>query len=123
MRKLLTLNKDGKLALRGANGESEVVPLRRARNVLLLIDVSGSMAVVDTLADGRVLVDEDGAKDSSAMGRQRKAARSLLARLAGKDTQPRLRFSRTVQLWFVTYPRTGRTCSQNCETSSRYARL
>ena len=60
MRKLLTLNKDGKLSLRGANGESQVVPLRRTYNVLLLVDVSGSMAVMDTLADGRVSLSEDG---------------------------------------------------------------
>src|SRR5215469_10589671 len=43
MRKLLTLNKQGKLALRAANGvETEVRSL--LRNVLLLIDTSGSMA-------------------------------------------------------------------------------
>jgi uncharacterized protein with von Willebrand factor type A (vWA) domain len=84
MRKLLTLNKDGKLALRGANGESEVVPLRRAHNVLLLIDVSGSMAVIDTLADGRVLVDENGTKDSSAMGQAKKGGAEFAYEACGK---------------------------------------
>jgi Mg-chelatase subunit ChlD len=43
MRKLLTLNKEGKLSLRAADGvEAEVRPSRR--NVLLLIDASRSMA-------------------------------------------------------------------------------
>lgn len=43
MRKLLTLNKEGKLSLRAANGvETEV--RTSPRNVLLLIDTSGSMA-------------------------------------------------------------------------------
>jgi Mg-chelatase subunit ChlD len=43
MRKLLTLNKEGKLSLRAADGaETEVQT--RGRNVLLLIDTSGSMA-------------------------------------------------------------------------------
>lgn len=42
MRKLLTLNKEGKLSLRAANGvETEV--RTSPRNVLLLIDTSGSM--------------------------------------------------------------------------------
>jgi Mg-chelatase subunit ChlD len=43
MRKLLTLNKEGKLSLRAADGAETVVQPGR-RNVLLLIDVSGSMA-------------------------------------------------------------------------------
>jgi len=43
MRKLLTLNKEGKLSLRAADGVETVVQPRR-RNVLLLIDTSGSMA-------------------------------------------------------------------------------
>jgi Mg-chelatase subunit ChlD len=43
MRKLLTLNKEGKLALRSGDG-SETVIERRASNVLLLLDTSGSMA-------------------------------------------------------------------------------
>src|SRR5215472_8116299 len=43
MRKLLTLNKEGKLSLRAADGiENEV--RTSPRNVLLLIDTSGSMA-------------------------------------------------------------------------------
>jgi Mg-chelatase subunit ChlD len=43
MRKLLTLNKEGKLSLRAADGvETEIRTL--PRNVLLLIDTSGSMA-------------------------------------------------------------------------------
>lgn len=43
MRKLLTLNKEGKLSLRAADGfETEV--RTSPRNVLLLIDTSGSMA-------------------------------------------------------------------------------
>jgi Mg-chelatase subunit ChlD len=43
MRKLLTLNKEGKLSLRAADGvEAEV--RTSPRNVLLLIDTSGSMA-------------------------------------------------------------------------------
>jgi Mg-chelatase subunit ChlD len=43
MRKLLTLNKQGKLSLRAADGvETEV--RTSTRNVLLLIDTSGSMA-------------------------------------------------------------------------------
>ena len=43
MRKLLTLNKEGRLSLRAANGaETEV--RTSPRNVLLLIDTSGSMA-------------------------------------------------------------------------------
>lgn len=45
MRKLLTLNKEGKLSLRAADGvETEVQT--SPRNVLLLIDTSGSMAGV-----------------------------------------------------------------------------
>ena len=43
MRKLLTLNKDGKLALRSGDGRETVVE-RRASNVLILLDTSGSMA-------------------------------------------------------------------------------
>lgn len=43
MRKLLTLNKDGKLALRSGNGRESVIE-RRASNVLILLDTSGSMA-------------------------------------------------------------------------------
>jgi Mg-chelatase subunit ChlD len=43
MRKLLTLNKDGKLSLRAADGVEAVVRTS-PRNVLLLIDTSGSMA-------------------------------------------------------------------------------
>jgi Mg-chelatase subunit ChlD len=43
MRKLLTLNKDGKLALRSGDG-SETVVERRASNVIILLDTSGSMA-------------------------------------------------------------------------------
>ena len=43
MRKLLTLNKEGKLSLRSADGIETVAQPRR-RNVLLLVDVSGSMA-------------------------------------------------------------------------------
>lgn len=43
MRKLLTLNKEGKLSLRAADGVETEVQTRR-RNVLLLIDTSGSMA-------------------------------------------------------------------------------
>lgn len=43
MRQLLTLNKDGKLALRSANG-SETVVERGLSNVLVLLDTSGSMA-------------------------------------------------------------------------------
>ena len=43
MRKLLTLNKEGKLSLRAADGlETEI--RTSLRNVLLLIDTSGSMA-------------------------------------------------------------------------------
>jgi Mg-chelatase subunit ChlD len=44
MRKLLTLNKDGRLALRGSNGTETAIEPSRVRNVLLLIDTSGSMA-------------------------------------------------------------------------------
>jgi Mg-chelatase subunit ChlD len=43
MRKLLTLNKDGKLALRSGDG-SETIVERCASNVLILLDTSGSMA-------------------------------------------------------------------------------
>src|SRR5215472_3499214 len=43
MRKLLTLNKDGKLSLRAADG-TETAVRSSPRNVLLLIDTSGSMA-------------------------------------------------------------------------------
>jgi len=43
MRKLLTLNKDGKLALRSGDG-SETVLERSVSNVLILLDTSGSMA-------------------------------------------------------------------------------
>jgi Mg-chelatase subunit ChlD len=43
MRKLLTLNKEGKLSLRAADGAETEVQTKR-RNVLLLIDTSGSMA-------------------------------------------------------------------------------
>jgi len=43
MRKLLTLNKEGKLSLRATDGIETVAQPRR-RNVLLLVDVSGSMA-------------------------------------------------------------------------------
>lgn len=43
MRQLLTLNKDGKLALRSGDGSEKVVE-SRPRNVLLLLDTSGSMA-------------------------------------------------------------------------------
>jgi Mg-chelatase subunit ChlD len=43
MRQLLTLNKDGKLALRSGDGKETVIE-RRASNVLLLLDTSGSMA-------------------------------------------------------------------------------
>jgi Mg-chelatase subunit ChlD len=43
MRKLLTLNKDGKLALRSGNGNETVIE-RRVSNVLILLDTSGSMA-------------------------------------------------------------------------------
>ena len=43
MRKLLTLNKDGKLALRAADGVETEVRIS-SRKVLLLIDTSGSMA-------------------------------------------------------------------------------
>lgn len=43
MRQLLTLNKDGKLALRSGDGNEAVIE-RRASNVLLLLDTSGSMA-------------------------------------------------------------------------------
>ena len=42
MRQLFTLNKDGKLALRSANG-SEAVVERRLSNILVLLDTSGSM--------------------------------------------------------------------------------
>jgi Mg-chelatase subunit ChlD len=42
MRKLLTLNREGKLALRADGAETEV--RTSPRNVLLLIDTSGSMA-------------------------------------------------------------------------------
>jgi Mg-chelatase subunit ChlD len=42
MRKLLTLNKEGKLSLRAADGVE--IEVTRHRNVLLLIDTSGSMA-------------------------------------------------------------------------------
>lgn len=43
MRKLLTLNKEGKLSLRAAGGD-EIEVRTSPRNVLLLIDTSGSMA-------------------------------------------------------------------------------
>jgi Mg-chelatase subunit ChlD len=43
MRKLLTLNKEGKLSLRAADGV-EIELQTSPRNVLLLIDTSGSMA-------------------------------------------------------------------------------
>jgi Mg-chelatase subunit ChlD len=43
VRQLLTLNKDGKLALRSADGNETVIQ-RRVSNVLLLLDTSGSMA-------------------------------------------------------------------------------
>lgn len=43
MKQLLRLNKDGKLALRSADGSEKVLE-RRSANVLLLIDTSGSMA-------------------------------------------------------------------------------
>src|SRR6202041_3128764 len=43
MRKLLTLNKEGKLSLRAADGAETEVQTKR-RNVLLLIDTSGRMA-------------------------------------------------------------------------------
>ena len=43
MRKLLTLNKEGKLSLRAADGADTEIQLKQ-RNVLLLIDTSGSMA-------------------------------------------------------------------------------
>lgn len=43
MRKLLTLNKEGKLSLRAADG-LEIEVRTSPRNVLLLIDTSGSMA-------------------------------------------------------------------------------
>jgi Mg-chelatase subunit ChlD len=43
MRKLLTLNKEGKLSLRAADGV-ETETRTSLRNVLLLIDTSGSMA-------------------------------------------------------------------------------
>ena len=43
MKKLLTLNKEGKLSLRAADGAEIEVQLKH-RNVLLLIDTSGSMA-------------------------------------------------------------------------------
>ncbi len=44
MRNLITLNTDGKLALRASNGvETELVPYK-AHNVLILLDTSGSMA-------------------------------------------------------------------------------
>ena len=43
MRKLLTLNKAGKLSLRDSTGAAREVQTRR-RNALLLIDTSGSMA-------------------------------------------------------------------------------
>jgi Mg-chelatase subunit ChlD len=43
MRKLLTLSKEGKLSLRAADGVDTEIQTKR-RNVLLLIDTSGSMA-------------------------------------------------------------------------------
>lgn len=43
MRQLLTLNKDGKLALRSGDGNETVIE-RRVSNALLLLDTSGSMA-------------------------------------------------------------------------------
>ena len=43
MRKLLTLNKEGKLSLRAADGADTEIQLKH-RKVLLLIDTSGSMA-------------------------------------------------------------------------------
>lgn len=43
MRQLLTLNKEGKLALRSGNGGETVIEHRES-NVLLLLDTSGSMA-------------------------------------------------------------------------------
>lgn len=43
MRKLLTLNKQGRLSLRASDGTDTEVQTRR-RNVLLLLDTSGSMA-------------------------------------------------------------------------------
>src|SRR3954466_3901334 len=43
MRQLLTLNKDGKLALRSGNGNETVIEPRTSK-VLILIDTSGSMA-------------------------------------------------------------------------------
>jgi len=56
MRKLLTLNKAGKLSLRDSTGADRQVQTRR-RNALLLIDTSGSMA------GAKIMQAVSGAKD------------------------------------------------------------
>ena len=64
MRKLLTLNKAGKLSLRESAGADREVQTKR-RNALLLIDTSGSMA---------------GAKTTQAVGGAKDFADSAIAR-------------------------------------------
>lgn len=65
LRKLLTLNKDGQLALRTGDGTETVIE-RRAINVLLLLDTSGSMAgsKIDQAKSGAI----DFAQSASARG-------------------------------------------------------
>src|SRR5690349_1807047 len=72
MKKLITLNDDGRLALRGANGSMTEIPPRRTPNALLLIDVSQSMCFIDWLTDGTYIQDTSGESESCAIGQARK---------------------------------------------------
>lgn len=71
-KKLITLNKDGRLALRNEDGTQRVIPPRRTPNVLLLIDVSASMSYIDSLPGDRMLYDSDGTNPDSSIGQAKK---------------------------------------------------
>jgi Mg-chelatase subunit ChlD len=83
MRKLLTLNKDGNLALKDSKGETVIAP-RRTPNVLLLLDVSASMAAIDALPGGQYLTDPDGTNEASAIGQAKKGGAAFAYQACSK---------------------------------------
>jgi Mg-chelatase subunit ChlD len=83
-RKLITLNNDGKLAIRAGDGTETVIPPRRTPNVLLLIDVSASMSYVDSLGEGYMLTDSDGSNPSSSIGQAKKGGAEFAYEACGK---------------------------------------
>ena len=83
MRKLLTLNKEGKLSLRAADGADTEIQLKH-RKVLLLIDTSGSMA------GAKLEYAKNGAIDfaHSAIGKSYAAALAVFADRAAMVCDP-----------------------------------